>query len=73
MGITVPRFGPSSWDRKHGPLDYLYTLRDMSMVHEFEWDEHILCDVTREVKNTKIRGMRVEGNFSSVDVYQCFR
>ena len=54
------------------PLDYLYTLRDMSMVHEFEWDEHILCDVMREVKNTKIRGMRVEGNFSSVDVYQCF-
>ena len=50
MGITVPRFGPSSWDRKHGPLDYLYTLRDMSMVHEFEWDEHILCDVMREVK-----------------------
>jgi len=32
------------------PLYYLYTLRDMSVVHEFEWDEHIMCDVMREVK-----------------------
>jgi len=41
------------------PLDYLYTLRDMSMVHEFEWDEHILCDVMREVK--KYQDKRNEG------------
>ena len=41
------------------PLDYLYTLRDMSMVHEFEWDEHILCDVMREVK--KYQDNRNEG------------
>ena len=36
------------------PLEYLYTLQDMSVVHEFEWDEYILCDVMREVK--KISG-----------------
>ena len=30
------------------PLEYLYTLQDMSVVHEFEWDEYILCDVIRE-------------------------
>ncbi|KAE8811503.1 cytokinin-o-glucosyltransferase 2 [Hordeum vulgare] len=32
------------------PMDYLYNLQDMSVVHEFEWDEHILFDVMREVK-----------------------
>ena len=32
------------------PLEYLYTLRDMSVVHELEFDEHILFDVMGEVK-----------------------
>ncbi|KAE8785162.1 hypothetical protein D1007_41169 [Hordeum vulgare] len=32
------------------PLDYLYNLQDMSVVHEFVWDEHILLDAMREVK-----------------------
>ena len=33
------------------PLEYLCTLRDMSVFHELEWDEHILLHVTN-------RGMR---------------
>ncbi|KAE8794467.1 hypothetical protein D1007_30773 [Hordeum vulgare] len=32
------------------PLEYLHTLQDMSVVHEFEWDEHILLDAMKEVK-----------------------
>lgn len=41
------------------PLDYLYTLRDMSVVNEFEWDGHILSDVMKEVK--KYQDRRNEG------------
>ncbi|KAI4971452.1 hypothetical protein ZWY2020_002366 [Hordeum vulgare] len=41
------------------PLEYLHSLQDMSVVHEFEWDEHILLDVMREVK--KYQDKRNEG------------
>ncbi|KAE8766436.1 hypothetical protein D1007_62339 [Hordeum vulgare] len=41
------------------PLEYLHTLQDMSVVHEFEWDEHILLDAMKEVK--KYQDKRNEG------------
>uniref|UniRef100_A0A8I6XZT9 Uncharacterized protein n=1 Tax=Hordeum vulgare subsp. vulgare TaxID=112509 RepID=A0A8I6XZT9_HORVV len=41
------------------PLEYLHSLQDMSVVHEFEWDEHILLDAMREVK--KYQDKRNEG------------
>ena len=41
------------------PLEYLYTFRDMSVVHEFAFDEHILSDVMIEVK--KYQDRRNEG------------
>ncbi|KAE8796441.1 hypothetical protein D1007_28573 [Hordeum vulgare] len=41
------------------PLQYLHNLQDMSVVHEFEWDEHILLDAMREVK--KYQDKRNEG------------
>ncbi|KAE8794681.1 cytokinin-o-glucosyltransferase 2 [Hordeum vulgare] len=41
------------------PLDYLYYLQDMSVFHEFEWDDHILLDAMREVK--KYQDKRDEG------------
>ncbi|KAI5007809.1 hypothetical protein ZWY2020_008857 [Hordeum vulgare] len=37
----------------------LLNLQDMSVVHEFEWDEHILLDAMREVK--KYQDKRNEG------------
>ncbi|KAE8816784.1 hypothetical protein D1007_05815 [Hordeum vulgare] len=41
------------------PLEYLHSLQDMSVVHEFEWDEHISLDAMREVK--KYQDKRNEG------------
>ncbi|KAE8796890.1 hypothetical protein D1007_28015 [Hordeum vulgare] len=41
------------------PLEYMHTLQDMSVVHEFEWDEHILLDAMKEVK--KYQDKRNEG------------
>ncbi|KAI4994431.1 hypothetical protein ZWY2020_034072 [Hordeum vulgare] len=41
------------------PLEYLHTLQDMSVIHEFEWDEHILLDAMKEVK--KYQDKRNEG------------
>ncbi|KAE8804722.1 hypothetical protein D1007_19282 [Hordeum vulgare] len=41
------------------PPEYLRSLQDMSVVHEFEWDEHIALDVMREVK--KYHDNRNEG------------
>ncbi|KAE8780802.1 hypothetical protein D1007_46111 [Hordeum vulgare] len=41
------------------PLEYLHTLQDMSVVHEFEWDEHILLGAMKEVK--KYQDKRNEG------------
>ncbi|KAI5005616.1 hypothetical protein ZWY2020_032859 [Hordeum vulgare] len=39
--------------------DQFFRLQDMSVVHEFEWDEHILLDAIREVK--KYQDKRNEG------------
>ncbi|KAE8798138.1 hypothetical protein D1007_26608 [Hordeum vulgare] len=41
------------------PLEYLHSLQDLSVVHEFEWDEHILLDAMRKVK--KYQDKRNEG------------
>ncbi|KAE8812747.1 hypothetical protein D1007_10072 [Hordeum vulgare] len=41
------------------PLEYLHSLQDMSVVHEFEWDENILLDAMREIK--KYQDKRNEG------------
>ena len=41
------------------PFEYPHTLQDMSVVHEFEWDEHILLDAMKEVK--KYQDKRNEG------------
>uniref|UniRef100_A0A8I6YDM8 Ubiquitin-like protease family profile domain-containing protein n=1 Tax=Hordeum vulgare subsp. vulgare TaxID=112509 RepID=A0A8I6YDM8_HORVV len=41
------------------PLEYLHTLQELSVVHEFEWDEHILLDAMKEVK--KYQDKRNEG------------
>ncbi|KAI5019522.1 hypothetical protein ZWY2020_044410 [Hordeum vulgare] len=41
------------------PLEYLHTLQDMSVVHEFERDEHIMLDAMKEVK--KYQDKRNEG------------
>ncbi|XP_044973939.1 uncharacterized protein LOC123441737 [Hordeum vulgare subsp. vulgare] len=46
------------------PLEYLHTLQDMSVVHEFEWDEHILLDAMKEVK--KYQDKRNEGKLKSI-------
>ena len=40
-------------------IEYLHTLRDMSVVHEFGWDEHILSGAMKEVK--KYQDKRSEG------------
>lgn len=44
-------------------LDYLHTLRDMSVVHELEWDEHILSDVMKEVKKYQDKRSEGKGKF----------
>ncbi|KAI5018344.1 hypothetical protein ZWY2020_043232 [Hordeum vulgare] len=46
-------------DTKHGASGISYALQDMSVVHEFEWDENILLDAMREIK--KYQDKRNEG------------
>ncbi|KAI4966332.1 hypothetical protein ZWY2020_041233 [Hordeum vulgare] len=49
IDFALPFIGPSSWDMKYGASRLFIHLRRHECVHEFEWDEHILFDVMREV------------------------
>ena len=44
-------------------IEYLHTLRDMSVVHEFGWDEHILSGAMKEVKKYQDKRYDGKGKF----------